>query len=52
MADGMQHNRHNSSASSALIIGALLGVSEALFLIFAAKPLLKYMGVKSVSETL
>lgn len=49
MADGMQHNRHNSSASSALIIGALLGVSEALFLIFAAKPLLKYMGVKSES---
>jgi hypothetical protein len=37
------------SASAALIIGSVLGLIQALFLIFAAKPILNYMGVDSVS---
>lgn len=44
--------RHIPSASSALIIGAVLGLVQALFLIFAAKPLLGYMGIKSDSPML
>ncbi|XP_058210107.1 protein DETOXIFICATION 42-like isoform X2 [Rhododendron vialii] len=44
--------RHIPSASSALIIGAVLGLIQALFLIFAAKPLLGYMGIKSDSPML
>ncbi|XP_049389329.1 protein DETOXIFICATION 42-like isoform X2 [Solanum stenotomum] len=38
--------RHIPSASSALIIGAVLGIIQAVFLIAGAKPLLKFMGVK------
>ena len=41
--------RHISSASSALAIGGVLGLIQALFLIFAAKPILTYMGVEAVS---
>ncbi|CAH8353554.1 unnamed protein product [Eruca vesicaria subsp. sativa] len=40
------------SASSALIIGAVLGLLQALFLISAAKPLLSFMGVKHDSPML
>lgn len=39
-----------ASASSALIIGGILGLIQAAFLILAAKPLLSFMGVKSVSD--
>jgi len=41
--------RHIPSASSALLIGAILGIIQAMFLISAAKPLLNFMGVTSVS---
>ncbi|MFS7940869.1 hypothetical protein Hanom_Chr05g00469381 [Helianthus anomalus] len=41
--------RHVSSASSALLIGAVLGLIQAFLLIVSAKPLLSYMGIKSVS---
>ncbi|XP_010544217.1 PREDICTED: protein DETOXIFICATION 42-like isoform X2 [Tarenaya hassleriana] len=34
------------SASSALIIGSILGLLQAVFLISAAKPLLSFMGIK------
>ncbi|GMH07606.1 hypothetical protein Nepgr_009446 [Nepenthes gracilis] len=44
--------RQIPSASSALIIGAVLGLLQAIFLISLAKPLLKYMGVKSDSPML
>ncbi|XP_076928451.1 protein DETOXIFICATION 42-like [Bidens hawaiensis] len=41
--------RHVSSASSALLIGAVLGLIQAFLLIVSAKPLLYYMGIKSDS---
>ena len=41
--------RHIPSASTALIVGGILGLVQAIFLIFGAKPLLHIMGVKSVS---
>ncbi|XP_016449322.1 protein DETOXIFICATION 42 isoform X1 [Nicotiana tabacum] len=41
--------RHIPSASSALIIGAILGLIQAVFLISGAKPILNFMGVKSGS---
>ncbi|CAN1200119.1 Protein DETOXIFICATION 42 [Linum perenne] len=44
--------RHIPSASSALFIGAILGLVQAVFLISAAKPLLSFMGVKSDSPML
>ncbi|KAK4482416.1 hypothetical protein RD792_009571 [Penstemon davidsonii] len=47
-----QDKRHIPSASSALIIGGILGLIQAFFLIFAAKPLLGFMGVKSDSQML
>ncbi|KAJ0793109.1 putative multi antimicrobial extrusion protein DinF [Helianthus annuus] len=37
------------SASSALIIGSVLGFLQAAFLIIGAKPVLGFMGIKSVS---
>ncbi|KAJ0790493.1 putative multi antimicrobial extrusion protein [Helianthus annuus] len=40
--------RHVSSASSALLIGAMLGLIQTFLLIVSAKPLLSYMGIKSV----
>ncbi|KAA3465201.1 protein DETOXIFICATION 42-like [Gossypium australe] len=44
--------KHVPSASSALVIGSMLGIFQTLFLIFAAKPLLGYMGVNSESPML
>ncbi|KAK3423043.1 hypothetical protein EUGRSUZ_G03383 [Eucalyptus grandis] len=44
-----KERRHIPSASTALILGAILGLLQALFLIFGAKPLLAFMGVKSDS---
>lgn len=44
--------RNIPSASSALVIGAILGLLQAIFLISLAKPLLNYMGVKSDSPML
>ncbi|XP_074310566.1 protein DETOXIFICATION 42 isoform X2 [Silene latifolia] len=44
--------RHIPSASSALVIGAILGLIQAIFLISLAKPLLNFMGVKSDSPML
>ncbi|XP_044504654.1 protein DETOXIFICATION 42-like isoform X2 [Mangifera indica] len=41
--------RHIPSASVAMVIGTVLGLIQALFLILAAKPILNYMGVKSDS---
>ncbi|XAR60374.1 hypothetical protein NMG60_11033720 [Bertholletia excelsa] len=41
--------RHIPAASSALIIGCMLGLLQAIFLISVAKPLLNFMGVKSDS---
>ncbi|XP_027072667.1 protein DETOXIFICATION 42 [Coffea arabica] len=52
VVDGRRNSRHNSSASSALLIGCILGIIQAIFLIFAAKPLLNYMGVESNSPML
>ncbi|OVA19421.1 Multi antimicrobial extrusion protein [Macleaya cordata] len=47
-----QEKRHISSASSALVIGAMLGLLQSIFLILGAKPLLGFMGVKSDSPML
>lgn len=47
-----QPSRYNSSASLALIIGGMLGFIQAVLLIFASKPLLRYMGIKSDSPML
>ncbi|XP_050229373.1 uncharacterized protein LOC126678522 [Mercurialis annua] len=44
--------RHIPSASSALIVGCVLGIIQALLLIFAAKPILSYMGIYSDSPML
>ncbi|KAA8528088.1 hypothetical protein F0562_035043 [Nyssa sinensis] len=44
--------RHIPSASSALIIGAVLGLLQAIFLISGAKPILIFMGIKSDSPML
>ncbi|KAL8142929.1 hypothetical protein V2J09_015961 [Rumex salicifolius] len=41
--------RHIPSASTAMVIGAMLGLIQALFLICAAQPILNYMGVVSDS---
>ncbi|CAL5401969.1 unnamed protein product [Camellia sinensis] len=43
---------HIPSASSALVIGAVLGLFQALFLIVSAKPILEYMGIESDSPML
>lgn len=45
-----QGKKQIASASSALIIGGILGLIEAAFLINAARPLLSFMGIKSVRE--
>ncbi|XP_054811189.1 protein DETOXIFICATION 42 isoform X1 [Prosopis cineraria] len=48
-----EHKRRNiPSASSALVIGGVLGIIQAIFLISAAKPLMNFMGVKSDSPML
>ncbi|KAK9065780.1 hypothetical protein SSX86_015181 [Deinandra increscens subsp. villosa] len=52
-ADQVEHKRrHISSASSALLIGAVLGLIQAFLLIVSAKPLLNYMGIQSDSPML
>lgn len=37
------------SASAALVIGSVMGLLQAILLIFGAKPVLGFMGIKSVS---
>ncbi|KAL6563927.1 Protein DETOXIFICATION 42 [Orobanche hederae] len=49
-AEPEQSKKQIASASSALIIGAILGLIQAAFLILAAKPLLSFMGIKSDSQ--
>lgn len=44
----IKEKRHIPSASTALVIGGILGLLQTLFLIFGAKILLRLMGVKSV----
>ncbi|XP_022754063.1 protein DETOXIFICATION 42-like isoform X1 [Durio zibethinus] len=44
--------RHIPSASSALVIGGILGLLQAIFLISGVKPLLNFMGVNSDSPML
>ncbi|KAB2012945.1 hypothetical protein ES319_D09G125400v1 [Gossypium barbadense] len=44
--------RHIPSVSSALVIGGILGLLQALFLISGAKPLLNFMGISSDSPML
>ncbi|KAL1811643.1 hypothetical protein ACET3Z_021708 [Daucus carota] len=44
-----REKRHIPSASTALIMGAVLGILQSIFLIFLAKPLLRIMGVRSDS---
>jgi hypothetical protein len=47
----IENERRNiPSASSALVIGSILGLIQAIFLISGAKPLLNFMGVGSVSS--
>ncbi|KAB5541034.1 hypothetical protein DKX38_014008 [Salix brachista] len=43
---------HIPSASTALIVGGILGLLQTIFLVFGAKPLLHIMGVKSDSAML
>lgn len=50
MAEAHQGKKQIPSASSALIIGVILGLIQAAFLILEARPLLSFMGVKSVSD--
>ncbi|CAL9750853.1 unnamed protein product [Musa acuminata subsp. burmannicoides] len=40
------HHKRIPSASSALAIGGILGFLQTLFLVFGAKPILNYMGIK------
>ncbi|KAF8042442.1 hypothetical protein BT93_A0923 [Corymbia citriodora subsp. variegata] len=47
-----KQRRHIPSASTALVIGGILGLLQTLFLIFGAKTLLAFMGVKSGSPML
>ncbi|PHT34423.1 MATE efflux family protein 1 [Capsicum baccatum] len=47
-----REKRHLPSASSALIIGAILGLIQAAFLISGANPILNFMGIKSGSPML
>lgn len=44
--------RHIPSASTALLLGCVLGLLQTMFLIFLAKPFLGFMGVKSGSPML
>ncbi|XP_059430549.1 protein DETOXIFICATION 43-like [Corylus avellana] len=44
--------RHIASASTALLFGAVLGIIQAVVLVFAARPLLYVMGVKQSSPML
>ncbi|XP_015163360.1 protein DETOXIFICATION 43 [Solanum tuberosum] len=44
--------RHIPSASTAILMGCILGLLQTIFLIFLAKPILSLMGVKSDSPML
>ncbi|XP_060217239.1 protein DETOXIFICATION 43 [Lycium barbarum] len=44
--------RHIPSASTAILMGCILGLLQTIFLIFLAKPILSLMGVKSESPML
>lgn len=45
----IEHKRKNiPSVSTALLLGGVLGLLQALLLVICAKPLLGYMGVKQV----
>ncbi|KAJ4969853.1 hypothetical protein NE237_002952 [Protea cynaroides] len=52
MSKFQHEKRQIPSASSALVIGGVLGLVQAIFLIFGSKPLLNFMGVKSDSPML
>ncbi|GMY22427.1 protein DETOXIFICATION 42-like [Fagus crenata] len=47
-----REKRHIASASTALLFGTILGLIQAIVLVFAAKPLLNVMGVKDSSPML
>ncbi|XP_047319468.1 protein DETOXIFICATION 43-like [Impatiens glandulifera] len=47
-----KEKRHIPSASTALLLGGVLGLLQTIFLIFLAKPILGFMGVKSGSPML
>ncbi|XP_028091323.1 protein DETOXIFICATION 43-like isoform X1 [Camellia sinensis] len=42
-----KEKRHIPSASTAILLGCILGILQTIFLIFLAKPILSFMGVKS-----
>nr|GFC80085.1 protein DETOXIFICATION 42 [Tanacetum cinerariifolium] len=50
--DAIYKKKRIPSASSALIIGGILGFLQAAFLIMGAKPVLGFMGIKSDSPML
>ncbi|XP_042515538.1 protein DETOXIFICATION 42-like isoform X1 [Macadamia integrifolia] len=52
MSKFQHEKRQIPSASCALVIGGVLGLVQAIFLIFGSKPLLNFMGVKSDSPML
>ncbi|XP_050212139.1 protein DETOXIFICATION 43-like [Mercurialis annua] len=52
VSENSKKRRHIPSASTALIVGGILGLVQAVFLIFCAKPLLSIMGVNSGSPML
>lgn len=52
MVESEIERRHIPSAATALFFGGILGLIQAVFLIFGAKPILNFMGVKSVSMLL
>lgn len=47
-----ERKRHIPSASAALVVGGILGLIQAIFLISGAKPILNFMGVHSDSPML
>ncbi|KAJ8751132.1 hypothetical protein K2173_016313 [Erythroxylum novogranatense] len=47
-----KNKKHIPSASSALLIGAILGLIQAIFIIAGAKPLLNFMGISLESPML
>ncbi|KAF7137412.1 hypothetical protein RHSIM_Rhsim07G0055700 [Rhododendron simsii] len=47
-----KEKRHIPSASTALLLGGVLGLLQTIFLIFLAKPILGFMGVKADSPML
>ncbi|KAG0490889.1 hypothetical protein HPP92_007752 [Vanilla planifolia] len=44
--------KHIPSVSTALVIGGILGILQAIFLVFTARPILNFMGVKNDSPML